>query len=190
MSGSNEGQLRDRTAAPRDARVADRGRARTKGRRRRRERLRPGGRRYVHRRRRLRLLVRARARLPDVAGREVAGRFGGVGVINPYERHCPENSVAVSHDSGSLTGMRALARKNSPSPPAQPARRIASPANDGGSDVCGPMPQEAREGLERALCGVLARRYPGQRFAMKRQLDAAGQRSAPAADADGLKDAA
>jgi hypothetical protein len=86
--------------------------------------------------------------------------------------------------------MRALAPKNTPSSPARPARRAASPAREGRSDVWGPMPQEAREGLERALCGVLARRYPGQRFAMKRQLDAAGQRPAPATDADALKDAA
>jgi hypothetical protein len=56
------------------------------------------------------------------------------------------------------------------------------------------MPQEAREGLERALCGVLARRYPGRRFAMKDQLDTLSHRAAAArttaANTDGLKDAA
>jgi Integrase core domain len=57
-----------------------------------------------------------------------------------------------------------------------------------------PMPQEAREGLERALCRVLERRYSGRRFAMKDQLDALSHRSAAAraaaANTDGLKDAA
>jgi hypothetical protein len=58
----------------------------------------------------------------------------------------------------------------------------------------GPMPEAAREALERALCGVLERRYPGQRFAMKDQLDSLGDRPvappAAAGDTDGLKDAA
>jgi hypothetical protein len=56
------------------------------------------------------------------------------------------------------------------------------------------MPQEARERLERALCGVLERRYPGRRFAMKDQLDPLGHRAAAArtttANTHGLKDAA
>jgi hypothetical protein len=57
-----------------------------------------------------------------------------------------------------------------------------------------PVPQEARERLERALCGVLERRYPGRRFAMKDQLDTLGHRPAAArtttANTHGLKDAA
>lgn len=57
-----------------------------------------------------------------------------------------------------------------------------------------PLPQEARERLERALCGVLERRYPGRRFAMKDQLDTLTHRPAAArttaANTDGLKDAA
>jgi len=56
------------------------------------------------------------------------------------------------------------------------------------------MPQEARERLERALCGVLERRYPGRRFAMKDQLDSLSHRAAAArataANTDALKDAA
>lgn len=56
------------------------------------------------------------------------------------------------------------------------------------------MPREARERLERALCGVLERRYPGRRFAMKDQLDTLGHRPAAArtttANTHGLKDAA
>lgn len=56
------------------------------------------------------------------------------------------------------------------------------------------MPREARERLERALCGVLERRYPGRRFAMKDQLDTLSHRAAAtrttAANTDGLKDAA
>ncbi len=50
------------------------------------------------------------------------------------------------------------------------------------------MPAVARERLERALCGVLERRYPGQRFTMKGEQDARGQGSASTGDADGLKD--
>ena len=57
-----------------------------------------------------------------------------------------------------------------------------------------PMPREARERLERALCGVLERRYPGRRFAMKDQLDTLSHRATAArmttANTDGLKDAA
>lgn len=56
------------------------------------------------------------------------------------------------------------------------------------------MPQEAREALERALCGVLERRYPGRRFAMKDQLDTLGHRPTAAgtttANTHRLKDAA
>ena len=65
------------------------------------------------------------------------------------------------------------------------ARRIgrvtASPAGVG-------LPAVARERLERALCGVLERRHPGRRFAVKGEVDAGGQGAAPASDADGLKD--
>ncbi len=60
--------------------------------------------------------------------------------------------------------------------------------------VTRPMPQEAREALERALCSVLERRYPGRRFAMKDQLDTLGHRptaaATTAANPHGLKDAA
>ena len=51
-----------------------------------------------------------------------------------------------------------------------------------------PMPPIARECLERALCRVLVRRHPGLRFAMKDELDAAGQGAASSGDSDGLKD--
>lgn len=50
------------------------------------------------------------------------------------------------------------------------------------------MPPLAREGLERALCRVLERRHPGVRFAIKDELDAAGQRTATSGDTDGLND--
>jgi hypothetical protein len=57
-----------------------------------------------------------------------------------------------------------------------------------------PMPREAREALERALCRVLERRYPGRRFAIKDQLDTLSHRAAAAdttaANTDRLKDAA
>src|SRR5580693_2731408 len=55
----------------------------------------------------------------------------------------------------------------------------------GAADHPRPMPPLAREGLERALCRVLERRYPGVRFAMKDELDAAGQRAASSGDTDG-----
>lgn len=96
---------------------------------------------------------------------KVVGRLFGLGVNN---------------------GMRTLALKHAHSIP----RRIASPANERAPAARGPMPQEAREGLERALCGVLERRHPGRRFAMKRELDPSGERPASAADAHSLKDAA
>lgn len=90
--------------------------------------------------------------------------------------------------------MGALTRKTAPSPPVRSARRPASPAGDDLWDVRGPMPREAREGLERALCGVLERRYPGRRFAMKDQLDTLGHRPTStrttASNTDRLKDAA
>ena len=60
--------------------------------------------------------------------------------------------------------------------------------------VTRPMSQVAREALERALCGVLERRYPGRRFAMKDQLDTLSHRSTAAgttaANTHRLKDAA
>jgi hypothetical protein len=93
-----------------------------------------------------------------------------------------------------INGVRELARKNTPNPPVRPTRRIASATSEGRSGVWRPMPQEARERLERALCGVLERRYPGRRFAMKDQLDTLSHRPAAActtaANTHGLKDAA
>jgi hypothetical protein len=58
----------------------------------------------------------------------------------------------------------------------------------GAADSSWPMPPLARKSLERALCRVLERRHPGVRFAMKDELDAAGQRAASSGDTDGLKD--
>jgi hypothetical protein len=66
------------------------------------------------------------------------------------------------------------------------ARRMGRRTNSQGGDAG--MPAVARERLERALCGVLERRYPGLRFAMKGESDARGQGAAPAGDADGLED--
>jgi hypothetical protein len=62
-------------------------------------------------------------------------------------------------------------------------RLTASPGGGGAG-----MPAMARERLERALCGVLERRYPGLRFTVKGELDAGGQGAASAGDADSLKD--
>lgn len=87
--------------------------------------------------------------------------------------------------------MQARTRVEIPGPATHPRRRFVSPTSEGDADVWAPpMPKAAREGLERALCGVLARRYPGQRFAMKRQLDTPSKRPTAAGDADGLEDAA
>ena len=55
----------------------------------------------------------------------------------------------------------------------------------GVADSSRPMPPLAHESLERALCRVLERRHPGLRFAMKDELDAAGQRAASSGDVDG-----
>jgi hypothetical protein len=57
-----------------------------------------------------------------------------------------------------------------------------------GTQSAGGMPAVARARLERALCSVLERRYPGQRFTMKGEQDAGGQGSASTGDADRLKD--
>ena len=76
------------------------------------------------------------------------------------------------------------------------ARRMSrlTTSSPGDGDRAGGMPAVARERLERALCRVLERRYPGRRFAMKDQLDTLSHRAAAArttaADTDGLKDAA
>lgn len=73
-------------------------------------------------------------------------------------------------------------------------RSARAPARSAQRGLCsgspGPMPPAALEALERALCGVLERRYPGRRFAMKDELDSLGDWRAPAADADDLEDAA
>jgi hypothetical protein len=75
---------------------------------------------------------------------------------------------------------------NKPSRSDRSALRLAA--------VTRPMPQEARQALERALCGVLERRHPGRRFAMKDQLDTLSHRSpaasATTANTHRLKDAA
>src|ERR1019366_8646291 len=83
--------------------------------------------------------------------------------------------------------------------PPSPAQKLSRPGRYAprlavATPEARPMPQEARERLERALCGVLERRYPGRRFAMKDQLDTLSHRAAAArttaANTDGLKDAA
>jgi hypothetical protein len=79
-------------------------------------------------------------------------------------------------------------RQRIASPPGRSARHAARAAKVE-PEAWSPMPQEARDRLERALCGVLERRYPGLRFAMKRELDAVGKRAAPSGDANRLKDA-
>jgi hypothetical protein len=96
--------------------------------------------------------------------------------------------MAALPRSGSLTGVRTLTPAHPPNLAAGRSLPLADAANGR------PMPQEARERLERALCGVLERRYPGRRFAMKGQLDTLSHRAAAArttaANTDGLKDAA
>jgi hypothetical protein len=96
--------------------------------------------------------------------------------------------MAASRHLRSLTGVRTLTPTHPPSPAVGRSLQLADAANGR------PMPQEARERLERALCGVLERRYPGRRFAMKDQLDTLGHRPAAArtttANTHGLKDAA
>jgi hypothetical protein len=96
--------------------------------------------------------------------------------------------MAASRRSGSLTGVRTLTPAHPPNPAAARSLRLADAANGR------PMPQEARERLERALCGVLERRYPGRRFAMKDQLDTLSHRATAAstttANTHSLKDAA
>ncbi len=96
---------------------------------------------------------------------------------------------------GRLLPVRVSTRVRPPSPaqklsrPGRYAPRLAVATPE-----ARPMPQEARERLERALCGLLERRYPGRRFAMKDQLDTLSHRATAArmttANTDGLKDAA
>ena len=78
--------------------------------------------------------------------------------------------------------------------------KITAAARTNGTDPLDELPvarahaQEARERLERALCSVLERRYPGRRFAMKDQLDTLSHRATAAstttANTHSLKDAA
>jgi len=67
------------------------------------------------------------------------------------------------------------------------ARRMGRLTGSPGSGGAGGMPAMARERLERALCGVLERRYPERRFTMKGDVDAGRQGAASLGDAHGLK---
>jgi hypothetical protein len=55
--------------------------------------------------------------------------------------------------------MSATAQKQAPSPRRQRAQ-VISRADEAQDGFSGQMPQEARDGLERALCRVLERRHP------------------------------
>jgi hypothetical protein len=90
----------------------------------------------------------------------------------------------VSSNMGSTASQLASGRAQ------RPVKRAAYRSSDGkaANIRTAPMPQEARERLERALCRVLERRNPGLRFAMKGELDTAGKRATSAGDADGLED--
>lgn len=99
------------------------------------------------------------------------------------------NSLAVLGQLGVSTCMRQRSHSSKGGRSGHDELRLALP-----SRVVRTMPSEAREALERALCGVLERRYPGRRFAVKDQLDTLGHRAttsrAAASDADASKDAA
>jgi hypothetical protein len=116
---------------------------------------------------------------------------GGVGFasLSPCARPAPPAPVKLVGRLLPLvvgTCVRSRISANKPSRSGRSALSLAAATR--------PMPQEAREALERALCGVLERRYPGRRFAMKDQLDSLSHRAAAArttaANTDALKDAA
>jgi len=122
---------------------------------------------------------------PMVSARRMAGCLPEIRAVRLAGRFClfaVSSSMRPAHRSAATNSLAGRVGLNSPARVGRVTRDAIRV--DGGS---GPMPQEARERLERALCGVLERRYPGLRFTMKGEVDARRQRAAPLSDAHGLK---